>query len=126
MRPSGDNYGVQIGGSANVQAGAIAGGPSARAEASDISFTGSSAEAIESLRVAIAALVEQLRKSPPGVEDPAGLTEIAESMDREAGKDRPNKGLIRGLLTALVAGAGGAASIANAVTAIQHAVSALL
>lgn len=123
--PASDNYGVQIGGSASVHAGAIAGGPQARAYARDTNIAGSAADSIQALQVAIADLVEQLRASPTGVEDPAALVQIAESVQLEAAKERPNKGIISGLLGAIVAGAGGAASIANAVTAIQHAVSVL-
>jgi hypothetical protein len=120
-----DNYGIQVGGSATVNAGAIAVGPGAQAHGSQMNVAGPAADSIEALREAIAALVEQLRASPPGVEDPAALVQIAESVQVEAAKERPNKGIISGLLGALVAGAGGVATIANAVTAIQHAVSVL-
>jgi hypothetical protein len=120
-----NNYGIQIGGSATVNAGAIAAGPGARAYARDSNVAGPAADSVEALREAIADLVEQLRASPPGVEYPAALVQIAESVQLEAAKERPNKGMISGLLGAIVAGAGGVATIANAVTAIQHAVSVL-
>lgn len=119
-----ENYGVQITGS-NVYGSAIAGGPGARAEARDITVTSHAADSIDSLRAAIAALVEQVRAAPADVEDSAALVQIAESVQVEAGKEKPSKGILHGLLAALIAGAGGAASIANAAVAIQHAVSAL-
>ncbi|HUB42174.1 MAG TPA: hypothetical protein VMA72_25265 [Streptosporangiaceae bacterium] len=125
MTSAGNNYGIQVSGSATVNAGAMAAGTGAQAYGSQINDAGQAADSIEELREAIAALVEQLRAAPPGVEDPAALVQIAESVQLEAGKERPNKGMISGLLGALVAGAGGAATIANAVTAIQHAVSVL-
>jgi hypothetical protein len=118
-----DNYGVQIGGSATVHAGAIAAGPGARAYARDSNVAEPASDTIEALREAIAALIEQLRASPPGLEEPAALVQIAESVQLEAAKERPNKGVISGLLGAIAAGAGGVAAIADAVTAIQHAIS---
>jgi hypothetical protein len=121
-----DNYGIQIGGSASVHAGAMAGGPGARAYARDTNLGGADADRIEALQAAVAALVEQLRAAPPGVSDPAALARIAESVQVEVARERPNKGIISGLLAAIVAGAGGVASIASAVAAIQHAVGALL
>jgi hypothetical protein len=121
-----DNYGIQVGGSATVHAGAIAAGPGARAYARDSNLAGPTADSIEALREAIAALIEQLRASPPGIDNPGALVQIAESVKLEAAKERPNKGIISRLLGAILAGAGGVATIADAVTAIQHAVSALL
>jgi hypothetical protein len=120
-----DNYGIQIGGNATVNAGAIAAGPGAGAYARDSNVAGPTAGSVEALQEAIAALIEQLRASPAGLEDPGALVQIAESVQLEAAKERPNKGIISGLLGALVAGAGGVATVANAVTAIQHAVSVL-
>jgi hypothetical protein len=119
-----ENYGVQITGS-NVYGSAIAGGAGARAEARDITVVSHAADSVDGLRLAIAALVEQVRAAPPGIADPAALTQIAESVQAEADKDKPNKGMLHGLLAAVIAGAGGVASIANAAAAIQHAVSVL-
>lgn len=118
-----ENYGVQITGS-NVYGSAIAGGAGARAEAHDITVV-SQADSVEGLRLAIAALVEQVRAAPAGIADPAALVQIAESVQAEAGKDKPNKGVLHGLLAAVIAGAGSVASIATAAAAIQHAVSVL-
>jgi hypothetical protein len=119
-----ENYGVQITGSA-VYGSAIAGGTGARAEARDITVVSHAADSVDGLRQAIAALVEQLRAAPPGLDDPDALIQIAESVQAEAEKDKPNKGMLHGLLAAVIAGAGSVASIANAAAAIQHAVSAL-
>jgi uncharacterized membrane protein YqgA involved in biofilm formation len=43
----------------------------------------------------------------------------------EADKDRPTKGMLDGLLAAVIAGASGVAMIANAAAAIQRAVGTL-
>ena len=78
------------------------------------------------LRTALTAIVEQLRARPPGLDDAAALTVIAESAQREADKATPSKRALSGLLDALLAGVGKVATLAGAVEAIQHAVSVLL
>lgn len=119
-----ENYGVQITGS-TVYGSAIAGGAGARAQARDITVASQSADSVDGLRLAISALVEQVRAAPPGIDDPAALIQIAESVQAEAEKEKPNKGMLHGLLAAVIAGAGGVASIANAAAAIQHAIGVL-
>jgi len=119
-----DNYGVQITGS-NVFGSAIAGGPGAHAEAHDINVTSQAPESIDDLRTAIAALVDLVRAVPPGADDEGVLIQLAESVQAEAARTEPSKGKLQRLLSMLIAGAGGVASIVNAATAIQHAVGLL-
>ena len=81
---------------------------------------------LDELREALSQLVMQLRSAPAGVEDPVALAEVAVSAQREAGKSKPNKRVLGGLLQAVLAGVADSAALANAVVAIQHAVSVLL
>jgi hypothetical protein len=74
----------------------------------------------------LSSLVDQLRASPAGVEDPGALVEVAVSAQQEMDKDKPNKHILGGLLHALMAGVQNSATLATAVVAIQHAVTALL
>ncbi len=126
MRPGNDNHGIRIEGSATVVAGAMAAGTGAKAEGSTHYSASPIPADLEELRAALRSLVEQLRASPPGVADPDSLAEMAASAQREARKDRPNKHVLGGLLQALMAGVGNSATLANAVLAIQHAISVLL
>lgn len=125
MNSENTNYGVQISGSAHVRAGAIAGGPQARASAGDVDFTSPAADLSE-LRELLASLAEQLRVPPPEVEDADSLRTVVASAQQEASKDRPNMRMLSGLLHALMAGAGNATSLATAISAVQHAISAFL
>jgi hypothetical protein len=125
MNSENRNYGVQIGGSAHVSAGAIAGGPGASARTGDVDFTTPAADLTE-LRELLASLAEQLRVPPPEVEDPDGLKTIVASAQQEASKDRPNIHLLSGLLHALMAGAGNVTSLATAISAVQHVISNFL
>ena len=125
MKPGNENYGIQIGGSATVKAGAMAAGPGARAEGS-VQDSAVSLADVQALRDALGSLVEQLRAAPPEVDDPASLAEVAASAEREARKDKPNKHVLGGLLQALMAGVQNSATLLSAVVAIQQAVSALL
>jgi len=119
-----DNYGVQFGDSANISGGVIAG---AGAQIEVNQYQGASYPAdLEDLRAALSSLIDQLRASPTEVDDPGTLAEIAVSAQQEAGKDKPNKHILGGLLQALLAGVQNSATIANAVLAIQHAVTVLL
>jgi hypothetical protein len=121
-----DNYGIRIEGSATVVSGAMAAGPGARAEG-QAHYTSAPIPAdLEELRAAIGSLVEQLRSSPAGVDDPGAMAEVAASAAREAGKPKPDRHVLGGLLQALMAGVGNSAMIANALLAIQHAVQVLL
>ena len=123
MSSSGDNYGVQFGDSANVSGGIIAG---AGSWVQGNQYRGADIEDLAGLRAALSSLVDQLRASPAGVEDPGALAEVAVSAQQEMDKDRPNKHILGGLLHALMAGVQNSATLATAVLAIQHAVTALL
>jgi hypothetical protein len=124
MARKADNDGIWIEGSATVIAGAMAAGSGATA----VGATQYSAPPtdLEELRVALGSLVTQLRSAPAGVDDPEALAQVAVSAQREAGKGKPDKRILSGLLQALMAGVTNAAALANAVAAIQHAVSVLL
>ena len=124
MSSSGDNYGVQFGDSAKVSGGVIAGAGS-WVEANQYQGTSDLAD-LEDLRAALSSIVDQLRASPAGVDDPGALAEVAVSAQQEARKDQPNKHILGGLLTALMAGVQNSAMLANAVLAIQHAITVLL
>jgi hypothetical protein len=123
VNPKADNDGIWIEDSV-VNAGAMAAGKNVTA----IGITNSeNAPAnLDELRKALSELVMQLRSAPAGVDDPAALAGVAVSAQREAGKSNPNKRVLGGLLQALRAGVAGSAALANAVVAIQHAVSVLL
>jgi hypothetical protein len=123
MSSSGDNYGVQFGDSANVSGGIIAG---AGSWVQGNQYRGADIEDLAGLRAALSSLVDQLRASPAGVEDPGALVEVAVSAQQELNKDKPNKHILGGLMHALMAGVQNSATIATAVLAIQHAVTALL
>lgn len=123
MSSSGDNYGVQFGDSANVSGGIIAG---AGSWVQGNQYRGADIEDLAGLRAALSSLVDQLRASPPGVEDPGALAEVAVSAQQEMDKGKPNKHILGGLLHALMAGVQNSATLATAVVAIQHAVTALL
>ncbi len=124
MSYPGDNYGVQFGDSANISGGAIAGAGS-RIEVNQYQGAPDLAD-LADLRTALSSLIDQLRASPADVDDPGALAEIAASAQQEAGKDKPNKHIMGGLLQALLAGVQNSAAIATAVLAIQHAVTVLL
>lgn len=126
MTPVSDNEGIRIEGSATVVTGAMAAGPGARAVGSaQYSAVGIPAD-LEELRAALGSLVTQLRTGPAGIDDPESLATVAVSAQREAAKSRPDKRILSGLLQALMAGVTNSAALANAVVAIQHAVSVLL
>jgi hypothetical protein len=122
MSSQNSNYGVQISGSAQVSAGSIAGGPGATASAGDVELSAPAADLTE-LRELLAALAEQLREPPPGVADPDALGTIVASAQQEAAKNRPNMPLLKGLLQALMAGAGNVTSLTTAISAVQHVIS---
>lgn len=125
MNSENSNYGVQISGSAQVNAGAIAGGPGASAKSGRVDFTVPAAELTE-LRELLMSLAEQLRVPPSEVEDAEALKTIVASAQQEAAKDRPNMHLLSGLLRALMAGAGHVTSLATAISAVQHVISTFL
>ena len=123
MSSSGDNYGVQFGDSATVSGGIIAG---AGSSIQGNQYQGADIEDLAGLRAALSSLVDQLRASPVDVEDPGALVEVAVSAQQEMDKDKPNKHILGGLLHAVMAGVQNSATLATAVLAIQHAVTALL
>lgn len=124
MAGKANNDGIWIEGSATVVAGAMAAGTGATAVGST-QYSEAPAN-LEELRAALDSLVAQLRSAPAGVDDPEALTEVAVSAHREARKSKPDKRILSGLLQALMAGVTNSAALANAVVAIQHAVSVLL
>jgi hypothetical protein len=81
---------------------------------------------LEDVRDLLAALAEELRTPPPEVTEPEVMTAIVTSAQTEAAKERPNLQTLSRLLRALMNGAGNVASLATAISAVQHAVSALL
>jgi hypothetical protein len=124
--PSGNtNEGIWIGGEATVNAGAMAAGPMATAQGNYYSSQSIPAD-LDELRAAFESLIGELRSHPAGVEDSAALAQVAEAALSETAQDRPNKHLLVGLVSALMAGVANVATLANAVAAIQHAVSLLL
>jgi hypothetical protein len=124
MSHGSDNYGVQFGDSAYVSGGVIAGAGS-QIEVNQYQGASDLAD-LEDLRAALSSLIDQLRASPAGVNDPDALAEIAVSAQQETCKDKPNKHILGGLLQALMAGVQNSATLANAVLAIQHAIAVLL
>jgi hypothetical protein len=126
MTSGDENYGIRIEGSATVVTGAMAAGDGATAVGST-RYSGAPVPTdLTELRDAISLLIDQLRASPAGVDDPGSLAEVAVSAQREAGKDHPDKGLLGGLCQALMAGVRNSAALASAVIAIQQAVSIVL
>jgi hypothetical protein len=99
MTKRNDKYQVEIGGSAQLSGSQIAVGHGARASAGKVHI---------------------------GVQDAPAFAAIAASAHEEAQKAKPSKAVLSGLLDALLAGVGKVATLAGAVEAIQHAVSALL
>jgi cytochrome P450 len=124
MARKAENDGIWIEGSATVVAGAMAAGTGATAMGST-QYSGAPAN-LEDLRAALDSLIAQLRSAPAGVDDPEALVQVAVSAQREARKGKPDKRILSGLLQALMAGVTNSAALANAVVAIQHAVSILL
>lgn len=125
MSSDSTNEGIWIAGEATVNAGAMAAGPMAVAQGNYHSSLPVPADLAE-LRGALESLVAELRSAPVGVDDPASLAQVAETVLDETSKERPNKHILGGLLQALLAGVGNVTTLANAVAAIQHAVSILL
>jgi hypothetical protein len=124
MSSGGDNYGVQFGDSANISGGVIA-GQGSWIEVNQYRDVADLVD-LEDLRTALNSFINELRACPAGIDDPGALVEIAVSARQEARKDEPNKHILGGLLQALMAGVQNSAILANAVLAIQHAVSVLL
>jgi cytochrome P450 len=118
------NDGIWIEGPATVVAGAMAAGKGATA-VGGAQYSGTPAD-LDELRAALTSLVSQLRSGPPGVDDAESITAVAVSAEREAHKAKPDKRILSGLLQALMAGVTTSTTLANAVVAIQHAISVLL
>lgn len=124
MTGKADNDGIWIEGPATVVAGAMAAGTGATA-VGGTQYSETPAD-LDEVRAALISLITQLRSAPAGVDDPESLAEIAVSAEREAGRNKPDKRILSGLMQALMAGVTNSAALANAVVAIQHAVSVLL
>jgi hypothetical protein len=124
MSSNGDESGVRFGDSANISGSAIAGAGSV------IQFNqqqdGPALTSLDEVRAALSTLIDQLRASPAGVEDPGALAEVAVSVQQEVDKEKPNKHILTGLLHGLMVGVQKSAQLASAVLAIQQAVGLLL
>jgi hypothetical protein len=126
MTSKDENHGIRIEGSATVISGAMAAGPGARAEGTADYSAAPVPASLAELRMALSSLIVQLHASPAGIDDPGAIAQIAVSAQRETARDKPDKKLLGGLLQALMAGVRNSATLANAVLAIQHAVTILL
>ncbi len=121
------NYGIQVSGSGQLHASQLAVGKGARLEGNTSNVTTpSTLKDLDEVRRVLGAIVEQLRAGAPGLDDAPALAAVAESAQREAGKAKPSKAILAGLLDALMAGVAKVAALAGAVEAVQHAVSTLL
>lgn len=58
--------------------------------------------------------------------DPGQMLDDTEELDNQLRRDRPNRTVVNGLLTALTAGAGGMGAVATAVQAVVNLVSRVL
>lgn len=123
MTSGSDNNGVQISGSARVTAGAIAGGPGARATGGHAGPTVTDAD-LQELRGLLVSIAEQVRESSASLNSPGEVAELAADAQQEAAKDRPDMGRLSRILNALMAGAGDVTALASAVSAVQHVVRA--
>ncbi|TDU88660.1 hypothetical protein EV138_2206 [Kribbella voronezhensis] len=111
------NYGISVTGG-KVEAGAMAAGDNATA--TNIS---AASDSLTDARAEMADLLELLRAVPELPEQTVAMAELA---DRELGKEEPDKSSVLRLLELIASGATSIASIGGAVTAVQHAVSAIL
>lgn len=125
MTSSSDNNGVQISGSARVTAGAIAGGPGARATVRNAGRTVTDAD-LQELRGLLLSIADQVRESSAGLHSPGEVAELVADAQQEAAKDRPDMGRLSRILNALLAGAGEVTALANAVSAVEHVVRAFM
>jgi len=122
---SSENNGVQINGSARVTAGAIAGGPGARATVGHAGLSVTDAD-LRELRGLLLSIAGQVGESSASLDSPGAVAELVADAQGEAGKDEPDMGRLSRILHALMAGAGDVTVLANAVSAVQHMVSAFL
>jgi hypothetical protein len=125
MTSSGDNNGVQISGPARVTAGAIAGGPGARATVGNAGLTVTDAD-LQELRGLLLPIADQVRELSASLHSPGEVAELVADAQQEAAKDRPDMGRLSRILQALMAGAGDVTALANAVSAVQHVVRAFI
>jgi hypothetical protein len=108
-----------------VTAGAIAGGPGARATVGNAGPSVTDAD-LRELRGLLLSIAEQVRESSASLDSPGAVAELVADAQGEAGKDEPDMGRLSRILHALMAGAGDVTVLANAVSAVQHMVSAFL
>ena len=125
MTSSSDNNGVQISGSARVTAGAIAGGPGARATVGNADLTVTDAD-LQELRGLLLSIADQVRESSASLHSPGEAADLVADAQQEAAKDKPDMGRLSRILQALMAGAGDVTALANAVSAVQHVVRAFI
>ena len=116
-----DNRGISISGG-NVTVGAMAAGANARATSVNQETPTSVAE----IRDQLAEIVRLLQTGSIAIADRDSVITTAHEAQRELEAPHPDKRSVLALLQRLAVGAGSAASIAGAVTAIQHAVQILL
>lgn len=125
MTSSSENNGVQIGGSARVTAGAIAGGPGARATSGNTRLTVTDTD-LQELRSLLLSIAGQVRESSASLQGPDEAAALAADAQQEAAKPDPDMGRLSRTLHALLAAAGDVTALATAVSAVQHMVSAFL
>jgi hypothetical protein len=114
------NYGINISGG-KVSAGAMAAGEGAAAT----NISAVSADSLADARAGMAQLLDLLRTHSEKLERPAEAIAVAELAEHELSKDEPDKGSVLRLLELLASGAKSIATIGDAVTAVQQAVSAI-
>ena len=125
MTSSSENNGVQIGGSARVTAGAIAGGPGARATSGNTRLTVTDTD-LQELRGLLLSIAGQVRESSASLQGPDEAAALVADAQQEAAKPDPDMGRLSRTLHALLAAAGDVTALATAVSAVQHMVSAFL
>lgn len=119
-----ENKGIVVSGG-QFQAGVVAVGDHARAEAQTVAVPADppTAVGIDDLRARVAALAEQIRAS--GLPDAEAVAQTADQAGAELARTQPNPHTLRGLLAGLATAVAGIGSLAESVEAIGHAVSTL-
>lgn len=113
------NYGINVTGG-NFTAGAVAAGD--HAQATNISATGSLVDA----RTEMQQLLELLNAHAGELARPEETIAVADLARRELDGDEPDKASVLGWLKLIASGAGSIAAMSGAVSAVEHAVTALL
>jgi len=120
--------GMHVSGSGRIIGAAVAAGTNARARADNTTIgTGeASGEGLVELRARLDKLVKALDAARTEVPDADQLLDAAALAREEAGKDRPNKHVLSGILHALQFGAAPVKALADAVSAVRQLVDAVL